>query len=173
MRFHQTILGLAVGGSSIHTDTLRSKQVVSGTAQKFLVKVTLEHMRKAPSIHEETPKGIGDGGAGKVFKAITPCLAAELINKHETVADATRTDTITKANINSNAMENGGGTGKRGTRGSTFLIDNIADGNRRFKVLGQMDAIGHLGEDGVIAKFAIAKVLVKVVGRETASGGTK
>jgi hypothetical protein len=156
----------------MHTDTVRSKHFVSGTAQKFLVKVTLEHMREATSIHEETPKGIGNGG-GKVLKAITPGLAAELINKHETVADATRTDTITKANINSNAMENGGGTGKGGTRGSTFLIDNITDGNRRFKVLGQMDAIDHLGEDGVIAKFAIAKVLVKVVGREMASGGTK
>ena len=42
-------------------------------------------------------------------------------------------------------------------RGSLFLIDNITNGDGRFKVLRQLDAICHLGEDGVVTKLRLPK----------------
>ena len=41
------------------------------------------------------------------------------------------------------------------------------EGGGGFEGVGETDAGGHIGEDGVISKFAVAKQFMKVLGGET------
>ena len=58
-------------------------------------------------------------------------------------------------------------------RGTMLHVDNVANRDGRLEIFRQANAIGHCGKDGIITKFAVAKMLVKIRGGKTANLGTK
>ena len=106
---------------------------------------------------QKSPERIRDREASEVLKTITPGLATELVSKEKAVAVTTRADAITIANINTNALEDGGRAREGQSRGTTLHVDNVANQDGRLKMFRQANAISHCGKYGIITKFALPK----------------
>ncbi len=99
-----------------------------------MTRIPFDRSRTA-CINKKSPELIRDRGASEVLKAITPGLAIELVNKEKAVAVTTRADAITIANINTNALEEGGRAREGQARGTTLHVDNVANRDERLEML--------------------------------------
>jgi hypothetical protein len=123
-----------------NTDATFAEETVNVSLYKTGIKVAAEASREPPSVNEEGPEGVDDGGSSFGLQTIDPGVASCQVHKGEGIFVPPRTGSFAIANVHAYGVE-----GFRRTFEEFAVVvardgGHVANGKRRVAFINDMQA---------------------------------